>query len=195
MNELSSQKKVMRVVTFALSLLFLIFILGNEFFWRYDSKLDIVIRTSLRDSKMNQRRVIIRQISKSPVDTTRREYKDILHGRTDVVIWLDGSLDSLHLPLSGKYISEARPVHISSDSSSQIILIPNTLQGLPSGSNMIIYLKNDSLMLLEFSAFIGDVDKDGNEEVNIPAEGGWVRLNTVTGGWVPAQLKTSQTTP
>ena len=196
MNELSSKKKVMRAISIALSLLFLVFILGNEFFWRYDAKLDITIRTSLRDVRMNQRKVIIHEQSASPVDTIRREYKDLHHGKTDVAMWLEGSNDTIHLSLPGKYISEARLLHISSDSSTQIMLIPNTIQGLPSGSNTILYLKKDSsLSLLEFMGFIADVDKDGNEEVNIPAEGGWVRLNTVTGSWIPAQLKTSRSTP
>jgi hypothetical protein len=194
-NELSQKKKVLRVVYLSLAFLFLVFILGNEFFWRYDSRLDITITTSLRDLRMNQRKVLIHELSDSQVDTTRREYKDILHGKTDVTVTCGGSRDTIHLSLSGKYISEARQIHISSDSSTQLVLIPNTLQGLPSGANMIIYLQNDSLKLLEFSAFIGDVDRDGNEEVNIPDEGGWMRLNTENGKWVPAQLKTTTATP
>jgi hypothetical protein len=178
------------VIYISLSFLFLIFILGNEFFWRYDSKLDITIRSSLRDSKMSERKVVIHEISDSPVDTTRREYKDIHHGKTDVAAWLDGGHDTVHLSLSAKYISESRLMHISGDSSTQIVLIPNTIQGLPSGFNTILYLKNDStLSLLEFMGFIGDVDRDGNEEINIPAEGGWVRLDSRTGHWIPALLK------
>ena len=196
MNEVSSKKKVTRVISIVLSLLFLVFILGNEFFWRYDAKLDITIQTGLRDSRMDQRKVIIHEKSESPVDTTRREYKDIHHGKTDIAAWLEGGHDTIHLSLSAKYISEARPMHISGDSSTQIVLIPNTIQGLPSGSNILLYLKNDStLSLFEFMGFIGDVDRDGNEEVNIPVEGGWVRLNTATGSWIPAQLKTSRSIP
>ena len=179
----------------SLAFLFLVFILGNEFFWRYDSKLDLKINSSLRDSKMSERIITIHEVSDSEVDTTRREYKDILHGRTDITVICNGCPNTIHLSLFGKYISEARQIHISADSSTQIVLIPNTLQGLPSGSNKIIYLKNDSLKLLDFSAFIGDVDRDGNEEVNIPDEGGWVRLNPETGKWVPAQLKTSKPNP
>jgi hypothetical protein len=195
-NELNSKKKVTRAISIVLSLLFLVFILGHEFFWRYDPKLDITIQASLRDSRMIQRKLIIHEKSESPVDTTRREYKDIHHGITNIEAWLEGSHDTIRLVLSAKYISEARSLHISPDSSTQIILVPNTIQGLPSGSNSLLYLKNDStLSLLEFMGFIADVDKDGNEEVNIPAEGGWVRLNTVTGSWIPAQLKTSRSTP
>jgi len=189
MNQSDSKKKVTRAIYIGLSLLFLILLIGTEFFWRYDAKLDITINATLRDAALNQRKLIIHELSSSAVDTSRREYKDILHGITDVAIALEGSRDSIHLSLTGKYISEAREMHISSDSSTQIVLIPNTLQGMPAGSNKIIYLKNDSLKLLEFSAFIGDVDRDGNEEVNIPEEGGWVRLNTSEGKWVPAVLK------
>ncbi|MFI5262899.1 MAG: hypothetical protein ACHQM6_00130 [Candidatus Kapaibacterium sp.] len=189
MSESDSKKKVTRAIYIAVSLLFLILLIGSEFFWRYDTKLDITISTSLRDAALNQRKLVIHELSDSPVDTTRREFKNILHGKTDVAIALEGSRDSIHLSFTGKYISEARPMHISSDSSTQIVLIPNTLQGLPTGSNSIIYLRNDSLKLLEFPAFIGDVDHDGNEEVNIPEEGGWMRLNTATGQWIPAVLK------
>jgi len=192
---MSSKKKVTRVIFVVLSLLFLVFILGNEFFWRYDPKLDITIHARIRDARMNQRTLTVHEQSASPVDTTRREYKDIRHGKTSIAAWLEGGRDTIHLTLAGKYISEARTVHISSDSSTQIILVPNTIQGLPSGSSAVLYIRNDSLVILEFSAFIADVDKDGNEEVNIPAKGGWVRLDALTGEWIPAQLRTSPSNP
>ncbi len=196
MNQIISGKKVTKVIYIGVSLLFLFFLIGNEFFWRYDSKLDMTIRTKLRDAKMSQRNLVIHELSNSPVDTTRREYKDIRHGKTNVAAWLDGGQDTIHLVLAGKYISEARLVHISSDSSTQVILVSNTIQGLSSGSNTILYIKNDStLSLLECFGFIGDVDKDGNEEINIPEKGGWVRLDPVTANWIHAELKPPRTTP
>ncbi|MDP4221458.1 MAG: hypothetical protein Q8896_13565, partial [Bacteroidota bacterium] len=106
-----------------------------------------------------------------------------------VAIWLVGSSDTLHLTLEGKYFSEARTVRMSADSSSQLLLIPNTIQGMPSGWSTTLYLKNDStLTLLEFGYFIGDPNHDGKEEVNVPEKGGWMKLNTSTGDWVAAQL-------
>lgn len=192
MTEISSKKKVMRAVYITLSLLFLFYFLGSEFFWRFDPKLDILIHPGLRDSKLREKVLTIREQSKSPVDTSRRQYKDILHGMTNVAIWLDGSDDTIHIPLTGKYYSEARPLHISSDSSTQLLLIPNTLQGLPTGYNKIIYLQNDSILTLkEFFGFIGNPDHDDNEEVNIPDKGGWMRLDTRSGEWIPAQLRST----
>ncbi len=195
MTVMNSQKKLSKALYIGASLIFLFYLIGNEFFWRYDSKLDIIINMKIRDAQMNQKTFVIHEQSVSPVDTSRREFKDIHRGKTSIAVFLDGSFDTIHLTLSAKYISEARSVHISSDSSSQIILIPNTIQGLPNGSNTILYLRNDSLRLLEFSGFIADIDKDGNEEVNIPDRGGWVRLDALTGDWIPAQLKPRRATP
>ncbi len=191
MTETSSKKKVTRAIYIILSLLFLALLIGTEFIWRYDAHLNHTIKVALRNNSKSDRMLVIFEKSESPVDTARREFKDIRHGITDIMMWLEGYHDTIHLSLQGKYLSEGRSVHISSDSSTQIILIPNTIQGLPSGSNKIIYLKNDSVIALkEFSGFINDIDKDGKEEVNIPENGGWMRLNPATGEWTPAQLKT-----
>jgi hypothetical protein len=192
MIENSVKKKVTKAAAIALSLLFLILLVGNEFFWRYSPKLDLAIHASLRDSRMQQHELIISEHSESAVDTSRREYQDIHHGKTEAAFFLLGSPDTLHLTLSGKYISEARKIHISSDSSTQILLIPNTIQGLPSGWSTVLYLKNDSILsLLEFEYFIGDLDHDGNEEVSIPEKGGWMRFNTSSGEWIPAHQRTT----
>jgi hypothetical protein len=188
----SSKKKVTRAIYIGISLLFLIVLIGNELFWRYSAKLDITIHAKLRNSVLLQRELVLHEFSDSPVDTSRREYKDIHHGKTDIAIWLEKGHDTIHLSLAGKYLSEVRTLHISSDSSTQIILIPNTIQGLPSGQSTILYLKNDSVLtVIDFRYFIGDVDHDGSEEVNIPESGGWMKLNTQTGDWIPAQLKTT----
>lgn len=192
MSEISSKKKVTKAVYFGLSLLFLVVLIGNEFYWRYSPKLDITIRASLRNNQLRQRELVVHEHSDSPVDTSRREFHDIHTGKTAIAIWLTGSNDTIHLSMSGKYISEVRSLHLSSDSSSQIILIPNTIQGLPSGSSTILYLKGDSILsLLEFGYFIGDADHDGKEEVNIPEKRAWMRLNTSTGEWIPAEMKTT----
>ena len=192
MTDKSSKKKVSRVLYIGISILFLIILIGTEFFWRFDPHLHILIHSSLRNNAQQLRSLTIIETSDSPVDTSRREFKDIKHGITKVAMYLEGSSDTINVSLLGKYISEGRAVHISSDSSTQIILIPNTIQGLPTGSNKIIYMKNDStIALMEFAGFINDIDKDGYEEVNIPKLGGWMRLNTQTGEWIPAQLKTT----
>lgn len=192
MTQTNSKKIVTRSVYIGISLLFLAILIGTEFFWRYDQHLNLTIKVAMRDNSMAYRTLVIFEKSDSPIDTARREFKDIRHGSTDIMMWLEGNHDTIHLSLQGKYLSEGRSVHISSDSSNQIILIPNTIQGLPTGSNKIIYLKNDSAIALkEFTGFINDIDKDGREEINIPEKGGWVRLNTQTGEWIPAQLKTT----
>jgi hypothetical protein len=183
------KSKVSQGVYIALASLFLLFILGYEFAWRYDPKLDITINTVIRDAKMNSKNIIIHEQSDSPVDTSRRDYKDIRHGKTDIAICIEGECDTIYFSMNGKYISETRKIHISSDSSDQIILIPNTIQGLPTGSNMILFMKDDSLSLLEVSGFIADIDKDGNEEVNIPSQGGWVKLDAASGDWIKASLR------
>ena len=159
MND-SLKKKVTKVLYIGLSLFFLVCIFGYEFFWRYDSKLDITIHAKLRDNYGTEKNIVITEHSESAVDTTRREYKDVKHGKTDIAITFEGSNDTIRTSMNGKYISEARTIHISSDPSSQLLLIPNTIQGLSSGSNQILYFKSDSLLLKEFSGFIADVDKD-----------------------------------
>ena len=195
----SSKKKVSRAIYIVISVLFLASLIGHEFFWRYASSLNLMIKATLHDNSKIDRTLVIAQKSDSPVDTSRREFKDVRHGETTVYMWLenghvapDSTQQIIMLTLRGKYISETRPIHISTDSSSQLLLIPNTIQGLPTGSNKIIYLKNDSVFaLLEFNGFINDIDKDGRDEVNIPDCGGWMRLNTQTSEWMPAQLKTT----
>ena len=190
MIELSSKKKVMRVVYVTLSLLFLFYFIGREFYWRFEPKLEMAIHAKLRDSKLSERSVIIHEQSNSSVDTARREYKDILHGKTNITISLEGSSAPINIQLIGKYISEARIIHLSSDSSTQLLLIPNTVQGSETGLNKILYLQNDSVLLLkEFTGFIGDPDHNGYEEVNIPDKGGWMKLNSLSGEWTPAQLR------
>jgi hypothetical protein len=189
-------RKKMTAIYIAVSLLFFVFLIGSEFFWRYDSKLDIILHAKLRDSQKKERVLIIHEQSDSPVDTSRREYKDIQHGKTNIQLWVDGGQDTISLSLQGKYISEARPVHIATDSSSQLILIPNTIQGIPSGSNSIVYFKNDmTLSLLEFSGFIADINKDGKEEVNISSTDGWKKLDSKTGQWLPVQIASEHITP
>ena len=135
--------------------------------------------------------------SDAPVDTMRREFQDSKHSSTNVFIWLDPGKeleDSSKMPymmfrLLGGYISEARQIHISSDSSTQLLLIPNIVQPAETGSNRLVYLKDDSTFLIKyFSGFIVDTDKDGNEEVNIAGKG-WMKLDTKTGEWIPAVLK------
>ncbi len=186
-------KKAQAAIYTVAALFFLFLIFGNEFFWRYDSKLHLLIRAKIRNKNRSEKTIVIQEKSDSPVDTSRREYKDIKHGKTLISIWLDDANSSnrqiISLSLAGKYISEARPVHLSNDSSTQLLLIPNTIQGMETGANKMIYLKNDSTFgLKEFSGFIADVDKDGFEEVNIPDKG-WVKFDSETGEWLQGILK------
>ena len=194
----NSNKVLTRALYIGASLAFLVFLIGSEFFWRYDSKLHMMIRASFRDAGKIEKTLVVVEENPSPVDTAHREFKSIHPGNTTVYLFLDAGkqlTDSskqqiIMMDLKDKYISEVRPIHISSDSSTQLLLIPNTTQGLPAGSSKIVYLKNDSTMgLLQLSGyFISDIDKDGSEEVNVPEKGGWMKLNTETGDWVPAEF-------
>jgi len=200
-----SKKILTRALYIGASLLFLALLIGTEFYWRFDPKLHMIIRSPFRDTAKNEKTLIVLEENSSAVDTARREFKSIHPGITTVYLFLDAGKtlpDSskqqiIMLQLTDKYLSEVRPLHISSDSSTQLLLIPNTTQGLPAGSSKIVYLKNDSTIgLLQLSGlFISDIDKDGSEEVNVPEKGGWMKLNTETGDWVPAELKPRKTTP
>jgi hypothetical protein len=189
------KKKVTQAIYFIAPLLFLFIMIGHEFSWRFENSLVLKRSIKIRDSRMKEHLLMVEETSDSQVDTVRRDMKDI-HSTTNIVISLDGRWDRLRDSIAGKYFSDFRPIHISSDSSTQIMLIPNSSQGLPTGWSQIIYLKNDSTIALkEFSGyFIGDVDKDGNEEVNIPDKG-WMKLDVSSGDWIPAKLKTSPSTP
>jgi hypothetical protein len=190
-------KKAQAAIYTVAALFFLFLIFGNELFWRYESNLNITIRAKIRDKNKSEKIIAIEEESDSPVDTSRREFKDIKRGITDVYIWIDNGTnfpDSskqqiIKLSLSGKYFTEARPVHLSNDSSTQLLLIPNTIQGMETGANKMIYLKSDSTFALkEFSGFIADVDKDGSEEVNIPDKG-WMKFDPISGELIQALLK------
>ena len=173
------------------ALLFLFLIVGHEFFWRFESELLVTRNIKIRDSHLQNHYLHITEKSDSRVDTIQREMKDA-HSVTNLLISIDGHSDKLRDSITGKYFSDFRPIHISSDSSTQIMMIPNSAQGLPTGWSRIIYFTNDSTIAIkEFSGyFIGDIDNDGNEEVNIP-EKGWMKLDASTGSWIPANLKTT----
>jgi hypothetical protein len=185
-----SKKNIVRALYIIMPVLFLLLIVGHEFFWRFESGLHTMHGVRIRDSKMRDKYVVIEEDNLSSIDTFRRELKDP-KSITTLKLWLRFELrDSFPMTLTGKYFSDFRPIHISSDSSTQIMMIPNSSQGLPAGWSRIIYLKNDSTIAIkEFSGyFIGDIDDDGNEEVNIPDKG-WMKLDVSTGDWIPAQLK------
>jgi hypothetical protein len=169
-------------------LLFIVLIIGHEFFWRYEPELSLKREIHIQDGAKHDLVLHIEEENNSPVDTVRRDMKDT-KTVTHTAIFLSGAHDTVFTSIAGKYFSDFRPVHLASDSSSQIMLIPNSSQGLPAGWTRIIYLKNDSsLAVKEFSGyFIGDIDNDGNEEINIP-EKGWMKLDVNSGDWVAAKL-------
>ena len=190
-------KNLVRGGSVALSFLVLVFLLGHEVFGRFESKLDLTFRGKIECSGSRSLSVVIQQRSTSAVDTSRRDFADLKSGVTNVSIWIEGSLDTLRTSVIGRYFSDFRTIQISDDSSNQVLLIPNSTQGLPTGWVKILYLRNDStLMLMDFANyFIGDVDKDGSEEVNIPSLGGWMRLDVTTGNWVAAKLREASVSP
>jgi hypothetical protein len=183
--ENSVKKQLVRALYVVVPLLFVILIVGHEFFWHYEPSLHIKRVVKIRNSKMQEKTIIIEEDNPSPVDTFRREIKNS-ESITKVKLWLDfAQRDSFSISITGKYFSDFRPVHLSADSSTEIMLIPNSFQGLPVGWASIIYLKNDSVLAKkEFSGyFIGDMNNDGAEEVNIPGKG-WMKLDTKTGEWI-----------
>lgn len=188
MKKTFSKKNIIRALYIIVPVLFLLLIVGHEFFWRFESTLDLKRQIAIRDSHLKEHLLQIEQKNDSYVDTVQRDLKD--PNTTNVVIFLTGSHDTIHSSITGKYFSDFRLIHLSADSSSQIMMIPNSSQGLPAGWSRIIYLKNDSTIVLkEFSGFfIGDIDNDGSEEVNIPDKG-WMKLDVSNGDWIPARLK------
>ncbi|MEI8134272.1 MAG: hypothetical protein WCH46_04220 [bacterium] len=182
-------KTASRAIYIIASVLFLVLIVGHEFFWRFEPNLTLAREVTIRDSRGMKRMLLVKETNPASVDTTRRDFQNNAPSLTRLSIILSGSNDSIVTTISGKYFSDFREIHLATDSSSQIMLIPNSAQKLPAGWARIIYLRNDStLAIKEFSGyFIGDIDKDGSEEVNITGSG-WMKLDVASGEWTPTVL-------
>jgi hypothetical protein len=162
----------------------------RELFWRYNSSLDISFSIPIRTQSGEIKAMKIRQRSNSPVDTIQHEFKDIRNGITHVTAWIEGTNDSIHFDIKGRYYSEARDIHISLDSSTQTFLIPNTEHGMPNGWGELIYLTpNGSLWHIQVvTPNIGDFDQDGVLEIFDPFANAYARLDPASGKWVTIEL-------
>jgi hypothetical protein len=169
-----------------------IWVIGHEFFWRYESHLDLTQTMSIADHAGKPRTLYIRQVSTSEVDTSRRTFTDMKNGVTNCSLWLEGSHDTLKTVAVGRYFSELRTFKIATDSSLQAMLVPNSEHGLAPGWGNLVYLTpTDSICLQQLiNANIGDVDKDGAFEL-LDKQKGWTKLETATGHWVPVAIKTA----
>jgi hypothetical protein len=127
-------------VVVALAVIICFVLVARELFWRFDDHLDLHAAVTITGSDGTSRLLHIHQVSDSPVDTVRRQFKDIRHGHTDVRLWLDGSTDTLKTSIKGRYFSEIRSFRIATDSSTQIFLVPNTEHALPTGWGEVIFL-------------------------------------------------------
>ncbi|MBS1904127.1 MAG: hypothetical protein JSS75_10515 [Bacteroidetes bacterium] len=171
-------------------LLVLVWVVGHEFFWRYES-LDLTERIQLADHAGRPCTLVVRQTSSTKVDTARRTFVDMKQGLTQCSIWLEGSRDTFHTTAEGRYFSEFRTLKIATDSSLQAMLIPNSEHGLAPGWGSLVYLTpTDSLRVLQIiNANIGDVDKDGAFELLDTAVRSWTKLEPASGKWVPITVK------
>lgn len=168
-----------------------IVLVARELFWRFDAKLDLSRQATIRTSDGSAYTLNIHQRSESPVDTVRRVFKQVRDGRTDVALWLDGSSDTLHTSIMGRYYSEIRGFRIATDSSMQVFLVPNTEHALPTGWGELIFIKPDgNLASVHLMAMnVGDVDEDHILEVYDPERNVFTRLDPATGTWVPVEVK------
>lgn len=165
-------------------------LLSRELFWRFDENLDLRRVATITDSHGTPHQLHIHQVSDSPVDTVRRTFKDVRKGHTYVKLWIEGSADTLHTSIVGRYYSEIRGFRIATDSSTQIFLVPNTEHGLPTGWGQVVYFKPDGrLAHIQLMAMnVGDVDEDRILEVFDPNRNTFTRLDPATGTWVPVTI-------
>lgn len=165
-------------------------LISRELFWRFDDALDLHSVITIAGSDGVSRQLHIHQKSDSPVDTVRRQFKDIRHGKTEASLWLDGSNDTIRTSIAGRYFSEIRTIRLATDTSTQIFLVPNTEHALPTAWGEIIYLTtagklaNVHLMAMN----VGDVDEDHILEVYDPKRDEFTRLDPATGTWVPVTV-------
>jgi hypothetical protein len=165
-------------------------LVARELFWRFDDSLDLDAVTTIAGSDGSNRLLHIHQDSDSPVDTIRREFRDIRHGRTNVALWIDGSTDTMRTYIMGRYFSEVRSFRIATDASTQVFLVPNTEHGLPTAWGELVYLtpagKLAHIHLMAMN--VGDVDEDHILEVYDPKRDVFTRLDPATGTWVPVAV-------
>ncbi len=168
-----------------------IWLLGYEFFWRFENGFDRTTHIAIKNHSGAARQLIIRQTSTSTVDTIRRMFTDPRSATVHCAIWIEGTTDTIHTEAVGRYYTEFRPIPIATDSSIQVILIPNSEHDLPTGWGEMVYLDpKDSLRTMQIiNTNITDIDKDGTFEVLDQVVHSWTKLDPATGKWVPVAVK------
>jgi hypothetical protein len=169
----------------------IIWLLGYEFFGRYEQGFDMTRQIKITSHSGGQRIVFVQQHSTDPVDTIRRIFANLKNSKVSCTIWLDGSRDTIRTEAIGRYFSELRPTKISTDSSTQVVLIPNSEHDLPTGWGELLYLTpTDSLRMIQIiNANITDKDKDGILELFDKTQGAWTHLDPATGNWMASQIQ------
>jgi hypothetical protein len=168
-----------------------IWLLGYEFIWRFSPTLDVTQKLSITDHSGKQLTVFVRQHSNVSVDTIRRTFSDMRNGKTSCAIWLEGSADTIHTDATGRYFSEFRMLRIAIDSSSQLMLVPNSEHDLPTGWGLMLYLTpGDTVKSLQIiNANIADMNHDGTFELFDKTQGTWTKFNPLDEKWVPVTVQ------
>ena len=182
-------KKILYIV---IPVIILVWLLGYEFFWRFESSLDTMQRLTITDHTGCAMTLFVHQQSNTSVDTNRRTFTDMKNGVTRCTIWLDGSHDTIHTEAIGRYFSEFRTLRITTDSSSQLMLIPNSEHDLPTGWGLMLYLTGDTVKTMQIiNAIIADMNHDGTFELFDKTQGAWTKLDPATGKWVAVAVKST----
>lgn len=168
----------------------IVWLLGYEFFWRYEHGFEMTRQIRMTSHSGAQKILFVQQHSTDAVDTVRRIFADLKNSKVSCTIWIEGSTDTIHTQAIGRYFSELRPTKISTDSSTQVVLIPNSEHDLPTGWGQLLYLTpNDSLRMTQIiNANITDKDKDGILELFDKTQGAWTHLDPTTGNWVASEI-------
>ena len=164
----------------------------HEWQWRYDSPFKYVAERQLLWGPNSEKRMVhIEQFTLTPVDSSRREFKDPRNGVTDVTIWQLGRADTLRFKARGHYYSGFLPAKFTNDGSAQIFLIPNTEQDLALGVGELIYLDSAQKLAVQHieSTNVGDADKDGVFEIYDRSLGTFEHLDPMQGKWIPVVIK------
>jgi hypothetical protein len=185
--------RLTKILYILIPAILLVWLLGYEFFWRYDHGLDMTRRVKIFSHTGEQKILVVRQRSEDRVDTVRRIFADLKQSKVTCDLWIEGSTDTIHTSATGRYFSELRPTRIASDASTQVMLIPNSEHDLPTGWGELVYLTpSDSLRITQvINANITDREKDGTLELFDKTQGAWTKLDPATGRWISIETRSN----
>ncbi len=130
--------------------------------------------------------IVLDEYTETPVDTVRSEFRNPRKGVTSVTVVQVGKPDTLQFLAHGHYYSGMVPITFSSDRARELILIPNTEQGLALGVGELLYLDTaGKLSVIHIqSPNVGDIDSDGVFEVFDARAGAALHLDRGAKKWV-----------